>query len=280
MHPYFASFRTLASVAAGFVVVAASVAEAQPKALFITSEGPECRTLEECPDPGEVCGAAGEVCKATQYSDGSDANVCVVFGTVQYCCETATDCPAPSAGGRPATCVLPRDATFGHGLCSYVDWDPCLAELPLTDAELVRACFEPAMGVGTAPYGIVPLALGDCDGDGIANGAELGCICDPSSECGSGDRDGGMTTPDAGANTMDAGELPPFDSGTGDVDANLPPGTGLDFRGAGGCACEAGDSRAIDARGSAALLLTLGALFAVRTRRRRSNTPAKADPRG
>ena len=289
MNPYFASSRRFSQIAGVLIVLSASAAEAQPKALVITAAGPDCVELEPCAGPGASCRAPTERCVPTSYSGGSsDSNLCVAVATVQYCCGEDSDCPLPAAGGGMATCVMPRDTTFGHGLCSYVDWDPCLRDSLISDADLVRKCFEPPMGVDPvpSPYGIVPVALGDCDGDGIANGDDRGCVCDSSPECGISGLDGGMNTQDAGealdasANTDDAGEVPPVDFGTGDVDANLPPGTGLDFRGDGGCACEAGGVRATGTSGFAALLLTLSGLFAVRTRRLRgARAQAKADPR-
>lgn len=289
MHPYFAWSRTLASVAAVFVVLAASSAHAQ-EALVINASGPECQSLEQCKIPGTRCdGALGGTCETIALVDGSTKKICVDRSTIVFCCEGpgAGDCPQPSAGMTEPTCVGPRDGTFGRGLCSYSDWDACLTAATGTDAELIEACFQPPAG-GTPPlppglYGTVPLAGGDCDRDGIENGDEPGCVCDRAPECAS--VDGGMSGTDAGAdldagaNTQDAGELPPFDSGSADIDANLPPGAGLDFRGAGGCACEAGGARASGPSGSAALLLTLGGFLALCARRRSSRAHAKADPR-
>jgi len=282
--------RALASLAAVVVVVVVSPATAQ-QALVIIDDAPSCEALQPCTAPGMACsGSRGAVCKTLRSADGTSVNACVAADVV-YCCAIAADCPLPSAPGTAAgTCVGPRtgDSTFGHGLCSYGPWESCLAAFDGTDAELVQACFEPAMGTGTAPYGIVPFALGDCDGDDTPNGTDP-CVCDSSATCGMSGIDGGMTTTDAGAgpdastNAMDAGELPLVDFGAADVDANAPPGTGLDFRGAGGCACEVGSARATGTSGSAALLLlTLGGLLAVRTRRRRSDGTrgeAKADLR-
>jgi len=287
MNPYFTSSRRFSQIAGVLIVLSASAAEAQPKALVITSDGPSCEELDTCDGAGAECRMLREACVPTVYRDGSSRNLCVAVATVQYCCGEASDCPLPAADGGMATCVMTRDAMFGHGLCSYVDWDPCLRDSLLSDADLVRKCFEPPMGVDPvpSPYGIVPFALGDCDGDDTPNGTDP-CVCDNSATCGMSGIDGGMTTTDAGAgpdastNTMDAGELPPFDFGTADVDANLPPGTGLDFRGDGGCACEVGGVRATGTSGFAALLLTLSGLFAVRTRRRRkARIHAKADLR-
>jgi len=287
MNPYFTSSRRFSQIAGVLIVLSASAAEAQPKALVITSDGPSCEELDTCDGAGAECRMLREACVPTVYRDGSSRNLCVAVATVQYCCGEDSDCPLPAAGGGMATCVMPRDTTFGHGLCSYVDWDPCLGGLPGTSAELLQSCLTPpGVALGPGPYGTVPFRLGDCDDDGIANGDDRGCVCDSSPECGISGLDGGMNTQDAGealdasANTDDAGEVPAVDSGTADVDANLPPGTGLDFRGDGGCACEAGGVRATGTSGFAALLLTLSGLFAVRTRRLRgARAQAKADPR-
>ncbi len=282
--------RALASLAAVVVVLVVSPATAQ-QALVIIDDAPSCEALQPCTAPGTVCtGPLGGVCTALSYAEGGTVKACIAPDVV-YCCATGADCPL--LVGTPAgACVGPRtgDLTFGHGLCSYGPWESCLAAFDGTDAELVQACFEPAVGSGSAPYGIVPFALGDCDGDDTPNGTDP-CVCDNSATCEMSGIDGGMTNTDAGAgpdagsdtdagaNSIDAGELPPFDLGTRDVDANLPPGAGLDFRGDGGCVCEAGGVRATGTSGSAALLLTLSGLFALARRRRHARIEAKADRR-
>lgn len=272
MPTHFASPRALATLAALFVTLAASPAAAFRVLSLDPSGVPSCDAPVDCGTPGTTCDATPfTTCEALYYPGSMDfVNMCVAPDYVRYCCEADADCPVQ--GSVPGHCVLPRtgDPSFGSGLCAYGVVDRCLGAGPRSDGQIIAACFRTTAGESTAPYGTVPWASGDCDGDGMRNDTDV-CLCDPGNTCRMSDGgvdpvDAGMPIePDAG-DEQDAGTAP-FDAGTPDVDANLPPGTGLTFRGAGGLSCDLGHGR--DDRGGAlAALLALGGVLGWRLRRR------------
>ncbi len=272
MPTHFASPRALATLAALFVTLAASPAAAFRVLNISTAGTPSCDAPIDCVTPGTPCDLpSSTTCESLHYPGSADfVNMCVAPDYVRYCCETDADCPVQ--GTMPGRCVLPRlgDTSFGAGLCAYGVFEHCRGAGLRSDAQAIAACFRTTAGESTAPYGTVPWAYGDCDGDGMPNGTDV-CLCDPGNTCRMSDggvdpSDAGMPVePDAGPE-QDAGTVP-FDAGTPDVDANLPPGTGLTFRGAGGLSCDLGHGR--DDRGGAlAALFAVGSLLGWRLRRR------------
>ena len=273
MSPYFASPRPLAPLAAILALLFAAPAAAQQvRVLSIGADGaPHCDGPPGCPFTGGPCDAPlGTVCTPLTFNGAIDLiPSCVAPELVRYCCEADLDCPV--LGGVVGRCLgpSPGDSTFGSGICVYTPAHPCLNTGGRTDAQILAACFRTAEGLGTSPYGIVPWNQGDCDGDRIANGVD-GCVCDASNTCAA--PDAGAPGPDAGpavepdAGGADAGERP-MDAGAAGFDANLPPGTGLDFRGEGGCACAAGGGRGTGGH-AAGPLLALGAGLLAWGRRR------------
>lgn len=266
MFTSFTHARMFAPLAAAFVALTASPAAAFQVLTLDAAGAPSCVEAPGCdPTVGPVCdGADTMTCTALTLPPGPDAvYFCVDPVYVRYCC--STDSPCPTIDGTVGHCVLPTagDPSFGQGLCIYgLLPPPCLGTLGRTDAQIIAACFRPTLGSGSAPYGTVPWATGDCDGDGLGNGMDE-CVCDPSNLC---------TAVDAGVPELDAGPpvevdaaTPPPDAGPVGIDANLPPGTGLNFRGAGGC--DATHTRGADGGPLTALLTVIGVLC-LRPRRR------------
>lgn len=267
MTSYFTSSRSLATLAAALVALVASPAAAGVQVLVIDGDGAlHCMTPPSCDTAGTACiDVPGTSCVPLESPAGAE-NRCVAPALVQYCCSTADDCPM--VDGVLGRCVAPTDATFGSGLCAYEMVPSCLEADPRTDAVIITSCFRTTSGAATGPYGTVPWAVGDCDGDGVANMMDM-CVCDPTNMC-TMERDAGIPADvDAGpVQPEDAGppEMP-IDAGSGAIDANVPATTGLDFRGSGGCACEAAGTRSA-AGGPLAALLAIGGLVASRIRRR------------
>lgn len=107
-------------------------------------------------------------------------------------------------------------------------------------------CPEPSLSCIQSDGEFVLLEDGDCDGDGIPNGAEAEAdICVPEGE----------PIPDGGSSGVDGGTTP-ADAGPGDINPR--------FGGGGGCACNT-DPRSTPTPWVLALMLALG--FAVRRRR-------------
>lgn len=284
MASYFTSSPTLAGIAAVLVTLSASRAAASDiRVLTIDIDGaPHCETAPGCSMMGMTCDSPPGTMCIDLALPGMVTRVpsCVAPALVRYCCAAATDCPI--LGGVTGRCIAPTpgDASFGFGLCAYTSVDPCLGAFGATDAEIIQMCFRTTAGDGTGPYGTVPFGVGDCDGDGMANDVDV-CLCDPDNVCVSTDAgvpvdpDGGTGDVDAGA-PIDAGpQEMPVDAGPSDFDANLPPGTGLDFRGAGGCTCEAASTHH-SAGGTMAALLVLGGLLRARRRSRGRSTRLSA----
>jgi hypothetical protein len=275
MSNLFAFRRALGALAAAVVALVASPAAAFTVLSFVNADGttltsPICIEAPACTTPSAPCDLpASTMCTELTYSTGTDVlNVCVAELYVRYCCQVPADCPMQ--GTLTGECVLPPagDTSFESGLCVYGTVPACLEPGARTAAQILSACFHGITGEGTAPYGTVPWAMGNCDGDSLTNGEEpSSCVCNSDPVCGTvdagppADVDGGAPL-DAGHN-QDAGETP-FDAGGVAIDANLPPGAGLDFRGSGGC--DAAHTRGASG-GSLAGLLALAGVLAVRRRR-------------
>lgn len=216
-----------AGIGASLALAIAGSAHAQ-KRLVVTDDGIDCRPYDGCSGtcalPHDMC--LSDICTATS-ADGRDYN----------CCHTESasdDCSG-------ATCDPIGDT--GFGVCSdRMDDRPraCGGD------EITAACFDGASWEN-----------GDCDGDDLLNAADPEpCVCDPSSPCGmdaGGGGDSGMNVsgPDGGASELDAGPAPPAAD------------DGWDYRGSGGCTCDAASS------GGDVAWLAVGVAVALGARRRR-----------
>lgn len=242
--------------------------------------GPVCMPATPCSHPTD-CTALGETCQSVTLAAGFTGQFCLRDVTSEvFCCVEGSgmfDCPVGSScsmigsggGSVPGICTgsarsycvdstaIPDGALSAILSCIVLPAPPCVVPRPLR------------------PPNPVPFAMGDCDGDGIANELDANpCIVDVPT-CSDGGVPDASTTPDAGTIARDAGgnaDAGPPDQDAGDVPvdagslamdaATIPPG--ITFRGAGGCACNVAgnDSR----RAHLALALVLVVL----ARRRRA----------
>ena len=240
-------------VAVGLMMVAVPAAAGPPEVVTLESGAPQCVSTMDCSSAPTDCPADGPICNAFTFpGSGGRGSACVDVVTAVYCCNSDDDCPDDGTLGL-ATCVDPSggDPSLDVRICVYPGVDLCRGRGVL-DAEALDRCF--VNGIGTAPYGLVPWAFGDCDGDAAPNGTDA-CPCDPSPGCGP-DLDGGVG--------IDAGPTVEMDLGVPAFDASIPPGQGLNYRGGGGCVCAAGGSPRHTTRHAGLALLALGAIFAFR----------------
>lgn len=271
MRPRFPSIHALAALSATAIVLAVSPAAAITPitVLNIDADGiPTCEVAVPCEPDVPICPAFYDsACWSLTTGRGETSNICVAAAVVTYCCTTSDDCP--SVDGMAAGCLGPTmgDPTFPHGLCAYGPAPQCFTDGRRGDATVIADCFRIA-GHASAPYGTVAWRSGNCDGDTESNGTDP-CPCDDPNTCvdaGVTEPDAGTTEPDAGTTDPDAGTVP-FDAATMDVDAYSLPGAGLEFRGAGGFACDLGHGRDTP-DGTLAALVALGGALGWRLRRR------------
>lgn len=182
-------------------------------ALDFTETTLSCDVLSPCTDSSSC--QAGEACDQNLAT-----GLCVASsGEDLFCC---AGCICPTLNGAPGTCKV-----FGAnaGFCLYSAFDYCATAGALSFSQF-EACYTAPGGNRTRRY-----AEGDCDLDGIANGADpLPCgdgvdAGQPDAgepDAGEPDAGGGEDAgvADAGGTTeVDAGAL---DSGTSPADSGQP----------------------------------------------------------
>lgn len=191
-----------------------------------------CNEMLPCAHPGDFC--------------EEEVNVCASIATTDtQCCLLAAGCER--TGG---TCMA---VTASWGYC--VGGPPPPTTCP--DGPLA-SCFQRTSWDD-----------GNCDGDELLNKDELpGCVCDADENCGDGADGGGVDggpvrTRDGGASTTDAGneemKRDAGDTGRLAVDS-------WDYRGSGGCTCDASSTGADAAWLAVGLAVALGARRRKRTR--------------
>ena len=211
----------------------ASTAHAQRGRLVNDGTGFRCEYYDSCE-------AGGVACETDHCLDSECVNA-LTLASEYACCGDGAGCPEGS------TCD--NSGGFDFGICTD-------EARPTCDHSVAADCFA-----GTS------WDDGDCDGDGIKNVEETaGCECMDARSKESEDvcrPDAGMpmTLRDAGTDDVVDSGPNPFDAGT---DAPKPPrADALDYRGSGGCTCDAGSA------GSEPMWLLLGiAVLAGRRMRR------------
>jgi hypothetical protein len=162
-------------------------------------------------------------------------------------------CPVLTSSG-PLQCrrlvgEAGRELDFGVCVYEFAFCAPAMGRAAPLDAEVVARCLGPlgcrSDGSRPEPYGLESWMNGDCDCDGRKNGGDS----DPCLPLDGGPSDAAVV--DAAAEE-DAGEPLGADLGAApEMDAGLPSGFGIDFRGGGGCTCDAVGSRWGATRGAA-----------------------------
>ncbi|RZO52369.1 MAG: hypothetical protein EVA89_32105 [Sandaracinaceae bacterium] len=182
---------------------------------------------------GEACVPEATGCQAGVPCEGGYECVASDGGTV---CETEgleAYCELPSA-----PCLEAEETAVEDGGVTY-----CVPSECSDTADLLDCLVDPESRE------IVGYDFGDCDGDGVPNGAESLEGTDPCSP------DTGVE--DAGAPQDDAGSAPPDASSGFDAGTEPGPGPNLEprFEGGGGCACRATPGHAPSSLGWMALAL-------------------------
>jgi len=273
--------------ALGIVLGAASVAQGQTTACVfrgadstppIECMRAECDGTAACPTffgPGATCDELA--------IGGTEEMLCRAPCGTLFGCGEASDCPriADSTGAcvpldAPLSSATPRVCVYPAVQVTYCP-DPTTPAADLVSGHFLKTCHTTPESTPTSNY-----FLGDCDGDGCPNGADMtpcvagedacgvvsiGGDCAPPSETDAGVAlpDGGNVQDDAGvsdAGAADAGVTAEDDAGPSAMDGSTTPP--VSFHGGGGCTCSAG-SRAAP---RAALALGMLALLVLRRRRR------------
>jgi len=256
------------------MLVASADASAQSRVRLVPDVGLVCVEYMDC-ETGMIC-EGGDVCV---YVDAYESSVCTTPSGPRQdiaCCNPDHDTPCPDLGSGTGRCVA---LATDFDICVYRD-DPrleCVEAASAGEPRLttLESCFtDPATGAPTRDW-----LAGDCDRDGVKNGAEPGgCLCNPEDGCGEvpdagvvepdagPDEDAGVVEPDAGPEE-DAGR-PESDAGAnmdGGGSGEEDPLQGIDFRGSGGCSCD-GAAGGSGVPPAAALAVILGAALARRRR--------------
>lgn len=178
-----------------------------------------CLPLSTTCMAGTTCTTNGDAPGFCEVDPSSGQTICVPDGPLVYCGGDAFACPDGT--------VSVFDAARSQAFC------------------VPGICAEPSLSCIQAGGEFVPFEDGDCDGDGIANGAEAETdVCVPE----------GTTVPDGG-NSVGDGGTGSADGGPGDINPR--------FGGGGGCACNT-DPRSTPTPWALCLALALG--FALRRR--------------
>ncbi|RLB47546.1 MAG: hypothetical protein DRJ42_25185 [Deltaproteobacteria bacterium] len=223
--------------------------------LHLRSAGFSCQAIDTCSAGGTCDG--GRACELFYPAISAEHRyACVNLGTTPVCCDDLGACPT-RAGFDPPTCLhlSGLEASTLEGVCVYDINDWCPDAAMLTEEDVLQ-CFTHD-GDRAETFG-----RGDCDEDGIRNEDEdAGQLCmvppsdagTPPSDAGPADAsppedgavdpdedaatasDSGRPTPDTGARDRDTG---PTRRGGGDGGDDFPSATS-DFRGTGGCTCDA-----------------------------------------
>ena len=243
-----------------------------------------CESDDDC-DGSATCQAvrAGTTVRRCSSTELKHEVLCCIGSS---CCDAGEGCRSVTDGAECRTVSGLRDL-FGDGsavLCTPGVLDRCSAPTVGGSVTALRTCFRTSDGTETARF-----ADGDCDGDSVANKADM-CLCgcpmfdgeascagaevDPETGCLFADMDAGTAEPDSGAGGDDAGPMTMDDGGAGGRDAGEPeedagPMGGFDageppgddtpnagFAGDGGCECRASGGSTSGPAAGALLVLT------------------------
>ncbi len=240
-------------------LLVASAAHAQPLMLVRLDSGElTCQGLDECDSAATSCASGAGTC--SRFGTITDRTFCGNGVDTFLCCSSDgmgsadADCMIDGVSGRCIMDLGPSVSAMVPGVCIFGEGTEaptfCVDD-SVPAKEWIERCLTTPAGEPTSNW-----SDGDCDGDHATNAEDLRCggVCDPTNTptagmmgCGpdAGATDGGLGvdgsidggavdagTPDTGRGDAVGGD---GSSGLGDSDSSDP----TNFRGAGGCACDA-----------------------------------------